>query len=612
MKRKLFFWGTFLFCSALFLTVHGIASGVLASSPSYSKPEEGPTPTALPQVFWRGRIAQQYDAAMGGVIAVQVIGLRDWPVEISKEGWQATAYTGTKPDFGEFACEFSPLLPDLYLITPKDLGISLEVDLTRGGFALVEFAPYTDLPPPAPAPGCVMRVRNRSEVAVRLTIVDHEYDLPPGASKILAVNPGIHTYSISSYGYETISEETLFETGYWTWNISAGKALNVPQIEGIVLAPDGGTRLAAGEVRLGNKEGTVSKYSIISALEPFSFEGLAPGLYLLDVLPPGDSPFWPPDPIPITITEPRVVESQFITVTVTYAQIRGTVLEPDGETRLAAGEVGLLGGDQCAPPCVFGGLWAEIDPYQPFRFGGLAPGTYVLEVFLAEDSPFWPPESMSVTIPANGVKEPQTLEVRLTYPQVEGVVVGADGTTRLTAGGVSLWNEDGSIALWDEISPDRPFRFGGVPPGRYFLEVVPPEGSQLSPPEPLPITIEAGSQYRAPQRLTLKMRGPSLVGRVIYQGQPMAGVSVDVYNADGSKLGWTSTDDQGRFAIGGLEPDRYFVDVFLPWPQEVTHWLGPPTPIIFTLSEEQPVRDIGVIELIMWTDFLNHHLNQSS
>ncbi len=610
MKRELFCRSLLISFLISLLMVSCMAFRVWATSPSPSKPGQAPTPAASPQTFWQGRIAQQYDTAMGGVIAVQVTGLRGWPVEISKEGWQVTAYTGTKPDFGEFACEFSPLLPDIYLITPKDLGLSLRVDLTRGGFALVEFAPYTDSPPPAPAPRCVMRVRNRSQVAVRLTIVDHEYDLAAGGSEIIAIDPGLHTYSLSSYGYQTINEETLFETGYWTWNVSAGEAIKSPQVQGVVLAPDGVTRLAAGEVHLRNQEGTVSKHSMISAFEPFSFEGLGPGAYLLDVFPAQDSPFWPPAPIPVAITEQSVVESQFITVTVAYAQLRGTVLEPDGHTRLAAGEVQLLGEGQCLPPCALS-VWADIDPHKPFRFGGLAPGPYTLEVFLPENSPFWAPKPTSIIIPADRTAEPQTLDLRLTYPQVEGVVVGVDGVTRLTAGDVNLRNEDGSISLWDEISPDRPFRFGDVPPGRYFLEIFPPPGSPLSSPEALPLTIEPGSQYHAPQRLTLKMRGPSLMGRVVYNGQPMAGVSVDVYNADDSRFGWTSTDDQGRFAIGGLEPDRYILDVFMPWPQEATYWLGPPAPIIFTLSEQEPVRDIGIIELVMWAYFLNHHLNQS-
>jgi hypothetical protein len=77
------------------------------------------------------------DAANAGsmpgysVVRVEVEGLADIPVHIWKEDWEGMMRrTGTKPDLGAYALEFSPLGPGHYMVEPEGLGVFTDVSLT--------------------------------------------------------------------------------------------------------------------------------------------------------------------------------------------------------------------------------------------------------------------------------------------------------------------------------------------------------------------------------------------------------------------------------------------------------------------------------------------------
>ena len=60
-------------------------------------------------------------------------------MEIRSNGWGAQAITGTKPEYGQYACEFGGLRPGTYTITPKNLGVSTQVTMDGWGWAMVRF-----------------------------------------------------------------------------------------------------------------------------------------------------------------------------------------------------------------------------------------------------------------------------------------------------------------------------------------------------------------------------------------------------------------------------------------------------------------------------------------
>jgi hypothetical protein len=74
------------------------------------------------------------------VISVQVIGLENLPVELRSGTFSVTAFTGSKPEYGEFACEFGGLSAGTYKVIPQGLGVSQTITVDGRGFALIEFA----------------------------------------------------------------------------------------------------------------------------------------------------------------------------------------------------------------------------------------------------------------------------------------------------------------------------------------------------------------------------------------------------------------------------------------------------------------------------------------
>ncbi len=205
--------------AALIIVLIAAWGGADLTSGAAPLPASTPPPGAG-QVFWHARIVQQYGAPMGATLIVQTIGAPGMPIEVIAEGVNLQNFTGTKPEY-ESACEFVGLKPGTYLVFARDLHMGLYVDLRRGGFALVEFRPYTGFPPGAPAPRCILRVVNNVTQAVRLTIENYEYDIQPKIPQTISIDPGIHSYTISSVDYGSITAEMDFQVGYWTWNIDA-------------------------------------------------------------------------------------------------------------------------------------------------------------------------------------------------------------------------------------------------------------------------------------------------------------------------------------------------------------------------------------------------------
>jgi len=109
----------------------------------------GPTP----RTHWVGTIVENSSGGepteyTNSAVAVIVAG-RPWhEVEIRAGEFVATCTTGIKPDIDPAACEFGGLRAGTYTITPKDLGVSLQVTMDGQGWALVRFDEVREAPPP--------------------------------------------------------------------------------------------------------------------------------------------------------------------------------------------------------------------------------------------------------------------------------------------------------------------------------------------------------------------------------------------------------------------------------------------------------------------------------
>lgn len=116
----------------------------------------GPTAPAPLTVFkpsWRARVTEHSSGTGYGpsTLVVRVLGAKDIFVRLKSDGWEAATQTGTKPEYGNFACEFGGLAAGEYEIAPDGVDLSYRVTLGVGEFMLIDFFYETPKLPEIPA-----------------------------------------------------------------------------------------------------------------------------------------------------------------------------------------------------------------------------------------------------------------------------------------------------------------------------------------------------------------------------------------------------------------------------------------------------------------------------
>jgi hypothetical protein len=106
-------------------------------------PPTTPTPTPV-HGTWTGGVTSNTSGTepAGGVwsnIIVKVGDRKGLTVRLHADGFDTTCVTGTKPEYGEGACEFGGLWPGTYRVTPEGLGPSVTLFMDGRGTAMVEF-----------------------------------------------------------------------------------------------------------------------------------------------------------------------------------------------------------------------------------------------------------------------------------------------------------------------------------------------------------------------------------------------------------------------------------------------------------------------------------------
>lgn len=383
-----------------------------------------------------------------------------------------------------------------------------------------------------------------------------------------------------------------------------------PQVQGAVFGPDGKTRVDNWNVLLTAQDGKVVATNSGAITQTFRLGGLPPGTYYLQAEPPPSSPYWNSKPVPITIapgSQSADVGPQTADLTLTYPQIEGFVTTPDGKKRVSGVEVNLRTADETTSE------WDSGAADKAFRFGGLKPGAYLLEAQATGSSPFIASPIVPITITNASPYLPtvtQRVDLALTYPQIEGVVLEPDGKTRYGAGDVKLWNAAETMAVWAPVSSGTTFRFGRLQPGPYGLKIVLPPGSRFWAPSPTPVEVRPDSMYQPPQMITITLENANVTGRITYKGKPVGDAGVGVYDPSGRISNWATTDKDGNFSIGGLKPDRYTLGVETAQAKTAERWLGPVNTIIFNLPDTKTVVDVGVIQVEEWLPFLQSNLRR--
>jgi len=164
-------------------------------------------------IVWQGRVVRNGSQPWPGngvssAIAVRVEGRRGQVVSLrSAGGWETFCDTGTKPEYGDYACEFGGLWPGVYSVSPVNIATEVRLYMDGVGFAEVAFEPVLVEATPTPAPtrliGAGASPVARPTISAAMTLTPTLTRLPGPATRAATATPtrprpvaqATHTYT---------------------------------------------------------------------------------------------------------------------------------------------------------------------------------------------------------------------------------------------------------------------------------------------------------------------------------------------------------------------------------------------------------------------------------
>jgi hypothetical protein len=237
-------------------------------------------------------------------------------------------------------------------------------------------------------------------------------------------------------------------------------------------------------------------------------------------------------------------------------------------------------------------MWATTNPTGEFSLS-LRDGDFILLAEPMHDLVFRYTKSEPVPFTLSpAISRPLGLGyIPLTYPRIWGTVL--DQYENPVETWVNVWSDDGDYWDGDDTywyAPDRlkPFRFGGLPEGDFYVQAEPPADNPegYGPSEVFAFSVPP----TLTQQITLSLGSANVLGEVrlppSYPHCPDCPVPwVDViiqHDPDDGFERWATTGNDGRFAFRVPSDDDYVLYVELP-PELLAEW-GPPPPEFFTLG----------------------------
>lgn len=240
--------------------------------------QEPPPPEPL---IWQTSVEQNTNGpvaapALHSAVAVVVEGRAGQVVRLANaRGFEAFCETGTKPEYGPFACEFGGLWPGVYTISPANLPVSYSLFVDGSGFALISFAARpapTATPSPAATPllgqGAVPKRSETGSGAQPATPTPTRRVTPTATRRATSVTP------------TPTPSATLTPTPAYAW---VGRVLEESQTTPGTLVvralglKDHPVRLQSGSWQISGLTGTKPEQGDFAV----EFAGLAPGQYLV-------------------------------------------------------------------------------------------------------------------------------------------------------------------------------------------------------------------------------------------------------------------------------------------------------------------------------------------
>ncbi len=373
-----------------------------------------------------------------------------------------------------------------------------------------------------------------------------------GRFAITGLQPGTYTLDVglnSSSSYANPAQQQITITA----NIS-GFTIQVasPAIIGTLATPSGTP--TTGCVSVQNATHTLNRSACPGDDGRFKLGALEAGTYVFTTSPPDNSPYVGNDQS-VTITNPATA-LDLGTVKLENPFIVGKVALPDGTlltwnddwSRRLHLSVDLWNADQTV------NKHSNFDSASKFKFGRIPAGTYSLHINIWDTTEYTGSETVTLTVPSGGL-DMTASPVRLSTPQLVGVIYRPDGLTPVQNVWVNLRNDDGSLNQGSSTDSLGQYRIGGLPAGTYQLEVNPPQDmSDVVRPDPVSVTISSTLTTR---NVTLSAAKKFVSGTVKKaDGRGVACAQVNANRVGGT--GWASaaTKSDGSFTLT-LQPGTW-------------------------------------------------------
>lgn len=351
---------------------------------------------------------------------------------------------------------------------------------------------------------------------------------------------------------------------------------------GRVTTPSGGAYAGGGNVNLYNN--STGYGSGIDAQGNFSMTGVDAGTYTLDVSISASSGYANAAQQRVTITG-NVTDFRVAAATVV---LRGTLATPDGTPTQGCVNV------RDATYTI--NRWSCPDTSGLFAIGALEAGTYILDASPPSPDSAFVSSQQSVTI-ANPSTVIELGSVKLDSPFIVGKVAFPNGTlipwnedwNQRTHLSVDLWNTDRTVDKHSDYDSQSRFKFGRVPAGTYTFRINVWDTDQYTSSAETTIAVPAAGLdlTGTPTRLST----PQLAGTVFRPDgtTPVQNAWVNLHTEDWSAQAGSSTDQNGKYRIGGLAAGTYLFEVNPP--QDASDIVRP-DPVSVTITTGLTTRNV--------------------
>ncbi|HCJ52937.1 MAG TPA: hypothetical protein DHV25_04440 [Candidatus Kerfeldbacteria bacterium] len=353
--------------------------------------------------------------------------------------------------------------------------------------------------------------------------------------------------------------------------------LTTPSITGQVTLPNG-TPISNGTwVQIRTNDWSFNLGTNTDEFGNFKFGGLADGTFIIEAQPPQDSPYTKGLKT-VTYTGTPLTG---IVVKLTTPNVTGTIKDPFGDP-IVLFEPERINCDMSNQDHTVNEN-TSTDQNGVFRFPTIPSGSYTI-VCRPELLPFTSNVPKTVNVTSGVLLNAGT--IKLTIPQVQGVVLAPGGSTPVPNAWVNVHTQDWSVNQGANTDQSGLFRVGGLPAGTYQIDVNPPWGTNYISPEPSTVTV-GGSVVN--KMLTFINATKFVSGKVTRtNGQAIAGASVNANKEGGSGWANTQTNALGEYELalsGGAWNIMVNPNMAPGAPPADWFFSGPPQRVTFALNQ---------------------------